>query len=56
MKVYFEKEKETKRTIRFKEIEGDVPVIGLIYIPKQTLQDIGYEDGSTLVIDLTVVK
>lgn len=56
MKVYFEKEKETKRTIRFKEIGEDTPLIGLIYIPKLTLQDIGYKDGDTLVIDLTVVK
>lgn len=55
MKVKFEKEKETKRTIRFKEI-GENPIIGMIYIPKQTLQDIGYKDGDTIVVDLTVAE
>lgn len=59
MKVKFEKEKETKRTIRFKEIlpgTEDAPMIGMIYIPKQTLQDIGYKDGDTVVVDLTVAE
>ena len=36
MKVRFEREKETKHTVRFKEIpdEGKAPVIGTIYFQK----------------------
>ena len=37
MEIKFEMEKETKNTIRFKEVVGgplDTPNIGTIYIPK----------------------
>ncbi|RZN72308.1 MAG: hypothetical protein EF807_01530 [Candidatus Methanolliviera hydrocarbonicum] len=35
--VEFEIEKETKNTIRFKEIEGDTPsVIKTVYVQKET--------------------
>lgn len=55
--VSFEMEKDTKNTIRFKEItEGvlGIPKIGTVYIPKVTLAGIGYEPGKTLVVTLSV--
>lgn len=55
--VYFEMEKDTKNTIRFKEVLGgplDVPQLGTIYVPKTTLKEIGYEVGKQLAVDLYV--
>jgi hypothetical protein len=55
LKVNFEFEKETKNTIRFKEVlEGplDAPNIGTLYVPKQTLKQIGYKEGSKLIVEL----
>jgi len=55
MRVSFEFEKETKNTIRFKEVlDGplDVPNIGTLYVPKQTLKQIGYKEGSKLIVEL----
>ena len=54
--VCFEMEKDTKNTIRFKEVVGgplDTPTIGTIYVPKSTLKEIGYEVGKQLVVDLS---
>lgn len=53
--VSFEMEKDTKNTIRFKEVvDGplDVPQVGTIYVPKTTLKTIGYEPGSKLQITI----
>jgi hypothetical protein len=55
LKVNFEFEKETKNTIRFKEVlEGplDAPSIGTLYVPKQTLKQIGYKEDSKLIVEL----
>lgn len=55
--VSFEMEKDTKNTIRFKEIlEGplDVAKVGTIYVPKVTLKEIGYESGKQLHMDLHI--
>ena len=55
MKVNFEMEKDTKNTIRFREVVGgplDTPKVGTIYVPKATLKEIGYEVGKQLAIDL----
>lgn len=55
MKVNFEMEKDTKNTIRFREVVGgtlDTPKVGTIYVPKATLKEIGYEVGKQLTIDL----
>lgn len=55
MKVSFEMEKDTKNTIRFREVVGgplDTPKVGTIYVPKATLKEIGYEVGKQLTIDL----
>lgn len=53
--VSFEMEKDTKNTIRFKEVVPgplDTPKIGTIYVPKVTLKEIGYEVGKKLSIDV----
>jgi hypothetical protein len=53
--VTFEFEKDTKNTVRFKEVLNgplDAPTIGTLYVPKQTLKTIGYKEGSKLLVDL----
>lgn len=55
--VLFEMEKETKNTIRFKEVVADLldtPKVGTIYVPKATLKEIGYTQGSKLSMDLYI--
>lgn len=55
--VSFEMEKETKNTIRFKEVVADMldtPKVGTIYVPKQTLKAIGYAQGKQLKMDLYI--
>jgi hypothetical protein len=46
----------TKNTIRFQEVLADpafdVPHVGTVYIPKRTLQTLGWKDGTML--ELTV--
>ena len=57
MKVIFEMEKDTKNTIRFKEVvDGplDTPKVGTLYIPKATLQGIGYDIGRQLIVEISV--
>lgn len=56
MKATFELEKVTKNTIRFAEKTNgitDVPKVGTIYVPKQTLAAIGWTEGKQLVIELS---
>lgn len=53
--VTFEFEKDTKNTIRFKEVLNgplDAPTIGTLYVPKRTLKQIGYKEGDKLIVDL----
>lgn len=55
--VLFEMEKETKNTIRFKEVVADMldtPKVGTIYVPKATLKEVGYMQGSKLSMDLYI--
>lgn len=57
MKTTFSFEKETKNTIRFNEdLEGplDAPVIGTLYVPKQTLKGIGYKEGDKLSVNIDI--
>lgn len=59
MKVTFKMEKATKNTIRFEEVlENDLqaPKIGTLYVPKSTLGDIGWKEGTELTLDLVVAK
>ena len=56
--VKFELEKVTKNTIRFREeltSPLDVPKVGVVYVPKTTLREIGWEDGP-LYIDMYANK
>ena len=54
--VKFEVEKETKNSVRFKEVcEPDAtPIVGTIYIPKATLAAQGWKKGAPVTIDLNV--
>jgi hypothetical protein len=57
MTVEFKMEKATKNTIRFEEIlesELAAPKVGSVYIPKSTLGEIGWKEGSTLVMEVSV--
>lgn len=59
MKVTFEFEKDTKNTIRFKEVLNgplDVANIGTLYVPKMTLKAIGYQEGQKLEVMLDIQK
>ena len=54
LKVKFEMEKETKNTIRFKEVEEDgYAKVGIVYVPKVTLAQNGIdkEKGFYMVIE-----
>lgn len=56
--VRFELEKVTKNTIRFREVLDsplDSPSVGVVYVPKATLREIGWEDGE-LLMDVYVNK
>jgi hypothetical protein len=59
MTVTFEFEKDTKNTIRFKEVLNgplDVAKIGTVYVPKSTLAALGYKEGQKLEVTLNVQK
>lgn len=44
IQVWFEKEKETRNTIKFREAvtEGEPEVIGSLYVQKHALKELGY--------------
>lgn len=54
VEAIFEKEKETKNTVRFAEktAEGDAPKVGTLYVPRYTLASIGYKDGDVIRITI----
>lgn len=53
--IRFEVEKETKNTIRFKEVdEGGSVAIGTLYVQKDTLKEINYLPNHGLVVTLEV--
>lgn len=50
-------EKATKNTVKFEEILKDdlaSPKIGVLYVPKTTLSEIGWKKEKTLLVDLSV--
>ena len=51
MTILMREEKQTKNTVRFAE-EAEAPKIGTLYVPKATLQEIGYKSGMLLRIVL----
>jgi len=57
MKAKFTFEKETKNTIRFQEVveDGDKPVIGPLYVQKSALENMKYENGQVIEVEITVL-
>lgn len=58
-KIKFEFERDTKNTIRFKEVLSgplDTPKIGTLYVSKNTLKEIGYTDGDKLEVEVSIIK
>ena len=47
MTIIMYEEKQTKNTVRFTE-NSETPKIGTLYIPKATLQELGYKSGMAL--------
>lgn len=56
--VLLTEDKVTKRTVRFAEDikEGEDKILGQIYVPKDTLDKIGYEKGNELEVTLSIKK
>lgn len=56
--VFLSEDKKTKRTIRFSEDikEYEDKILGQIYVPKKTLNEIGYKEGDELEVTLSVKK
>ncbi len=51
MRLKFEFEKETKGTIRYKEVSED-PAIGTLYLKKSHLKDFGLEGREAIALEL----
>ena len=47
MTILMREEKQTKNTVRFTE-NSETPKLGTLYIPKTTLQELGYKSGMAL--------
>lgn len=59
MTITLKMEKATKNTIRFEEVlesELSAPKVGTIYVPKSTLGEIGWKEGDTLEINISIAK
>lgn len=57
MKAVMKRDKTTKNMVRFTEVlesELDAPKIGVIYVPKFTLKEIGWSDNSAIVLNIEV--
>ena len=58
MTLKFKQEKVTKNTIKFAEVlesDLDVAKIGVLYVQKATLKDLGWSDGKQLEVNLKAV-
>ena len=51
MSIKFEFEKETKGTIRYKEVSDD-PVIGTLYIRKSHMEELGISGKGNIVVEV----
>lgn len=47
MTIIMYEEKQTKNTVRFTE-DSETPKLGTIYVPKTTLQELGYKSDMVL--------
>lgn len=57
MILKFRQEKVTKNTIKFAEVlenDLDTAKIGVLYVQKSTLKDLGWSDGKQLEVELRV--
>jgi len=55
MMIQFEYEKHTKNTVRFKEVAEGYKKIGTLYIQQKALENIGWEDGDMLSVNVKVM-
>ena len=51
MSIKFEFEKETKGTVRYKEISDD-PVIGTLYIRKSHMEELGISGKGNITVEV----
>ncbi len=59
MTIEFKQEKVTKNTIKFAEMlqdDLDTAKIGSLYVQKAALKEIGWSEGKTLKVDLTIAE
>ena len=59
MTIRFEQEKITKNTIKFAEVlenEADAVKIGMLYVQKAALKEIGWQTGQVLEIELKATE
>ena len=57
MNAIFTKVRETKNTVRFEEVNNtgaDAALIGTLYIPKATLNKLGWNNDETIQVTLAV--
>jgi hypothetical protein len=54
--VTLEPERETKNTVRFREAveDGEQAIIGILYVPKPTLKEMGTDGSKSIVVTLDV--
>ena len=57
-KVIMTANKTTKGTVQFKEIveAGNKPIIGTLYVPKETLKNMGWEAGRDIAINVSIPR
>lgn len=55
MQVTLQREKETKNKVRFQEV-GDEQLIGMQYVPKETLRKLGDPDTITLTVEAAAAE
>lgn len=57
LKVQFDHERDTKRTVRFAEVgDEDQQSIRTLYVQQTSLNEIGYTDGDGLEVTIKVRK
>ena len=51
--VIFKREKDTKNTVKFQE-QGDLPLIGPLYVQRHALQALGNINAETIEVTLAI--
>jgi hypothetical protein len=53
----FVPERSTKNTVRFNEVVGlGTPAIGVLYVQKSALKEIGYKEGDDLEVTISIAE